>query len=89
MRILVIEDDPEAALIEFMKRAFGATEHHVMRGPDGSVWHGDLVIGTSAGANVAAGFNRNFNTGVSLVTDKPVEGVPSISSKEGLAKCWG
>jgi fructose transport system substrate-binding protein len=30
-----------------------------------------------------------FNTGVSLVTDKPVEGVPSISSKEGLAKCWG
>ena len=30
-----------------------------------------------------------FNTGVSLVTDKPVEGVPSISTKEGLAKCWG
>ena len=30
-----------------------------------------------------------FNTGVSLVTDKPVDGVPSISSKEGLAKCWG
>jgi fructose transport system substrate-binding protein len=30
-----------------------------------------------------------FNTGVSLVTDKPVEGLPSISSKEGLAKCWG
>ena len=30
-----------------------------------------------------------FNTGVSLVTDKPVEGVPSIDSKEGLAKCWG
>jgi fructose transport system substrate-binding protein len=30
-----------------------------------------------------------FNTGVSLVTDHPVEGVPSISSKEGLAKCWG
>src|SRR5947209_8630632 len=30
-----------------------------------------------------------FNTGVSLVTDKPVEGIPSISSKEGLAKCWG
>jgi fructose transport system substrate-binding protein len=30
-----------------------------------------------------------FNTGVSLVTDKPVEGVPSIGSKEGLAKCWG
>ncbi len=30
-----------------------------------------------------------YNTGVSLVTDKPVKGVPSISSKEGLAKCWG
>jgi fructose transport system substrate-binding protein len=30
-----------------------------------------------------------FNTGVTLVTDKPVDGVPSISSKEGLAKCWG
>ena len=30
-----------------------------------------------------------FNTGVNLVTDKPVEGVPSISVKEGLAKCWG
>ena len=30
-----------------------------------------------------------FNTGVSLVTDKPVEGVPSIGTKEGLAKCWG
>ena len=30
-----------------------------------------------------------FNTGVALVTDKPVAGVPSISSKEGLAKCWG
>jgi len=29
-----------------------------------------------------------FNTGVALVTDKPVEGVPSITSKEGLAKCW-
>jgi fructose transport system substrate-binding protein len=30
-----------------------------------------------------------FDTGVSLVTDKPVAGVPSISVKEGLAKCWG
>jgi fructose transport system substrate-binding protein len=30
-----------------------------------------------------------FDTGVSLVTDKPVKGVPSISVKEGLAKCWG
>jgi fructose transport system substrate-binding protein len=30
-----------------------------------------------------------FDTGVALVTDKPVAGVPSISVKEGLAKCWG
>jgi fructose transport system substrate-binding protein len=30
-----------------------------------------------------------FNTGVSLVTDKPVEGVPSISVEEGLKLCWG
>jgi fructose transport system substrate-binding protein len=30
-----------------------------------------------------------FDTGVALVTDKPAEGVPSISVKEGLDKCWG
>ncbi len=30
-----------------------------------------------------------FNTGVELVTDQPVEGIPSISSKEALDKCWG
>ena len=30
-----------------------------------------------------------FDTGVTLVTDKPVEGVPSIDTKEGLDKCWG
>jgi fructose transport system substrate-binding protein len=29
------------------------------------------------------------NTGVELVTDEPVEGIPSISSEEGLEKCWG
>lgn len=29
------------------------------------------------------------NTGVNLVTDHPVEGVPSISVADGLAKCWG
>ncbi|WP_193367807.1 sugar ABC transporter substrate-binding protein [Pelagibius marinus] len=32
----------------------------------------------------------NFtNTGVELVTDEPVEGIPSISSEEALAQCWG
>jgi fructose transport system substrate-binding protein len=30
-----------------------------------------------------------FDTGAVLVTDKPVEGVPSITTEEGLAKCWG
>ena len=30
-----------------------------------------------------------FDTGVNLVTDKPVAGVKSIDTKEGLAKCWG
>ena len=29
------------------------------------------------------------DTGVALVTDKPVPGVASISSKEGLKLCWG
>ena len=30
-----------------------------------------------------------FNTGVSLITDSPAEGVESITSEEGLALCWG
>ncbi len=30
-----------------------------------------------------------FDTGVALITDKPVDGVPSISVEEGLALCWG
>lgn len=30
-----------------------------------------------------------FNTGVSLITDSPVDGVSSISSAEGLELCWG
>jgi fructose transport system substrate-binding protein len=30
-----------------------------------------------------------FNTGVELITDKPVDGLPSLTSEEGLAKCWG
>jgi len=30
-----------------------------------------------------------FDTGVALVTDSPVDGVPSISSEEGLKLCWG
>ncbi|WP_428351076.1 substrate-binding domain-containing protein [Lichenifustis flavocetrariae] len=30
-----------------------------------------------------------FNTGVTLVTDKPVPGIDSITSDEALTKCWG
>jgi fructose transport system substrate-binding protein len=30
-----------------------------------------------------------FDTGVALVTDKPVEGVPSIDTTEGTNLCWG
>jgi len=30
-----------------------------------------------------------FDTGVTLITDRPVAGVPSITSKEGLEQCWG
>ncbi|SFH79334.1 sugar ABC transporter substrate-binding protein [Albimonas pacifica] len=30
-----------------------------------------------------------FDTGVTLITDEPVDGVDSITSQEGLALCWG
>jgi len=30
-----------------------------------------------------------YNTGVELITDKPVDGIPSLTSAEGLEKCWG
>lgn len=30
-----------------------------------------------------------FNTGVTLVTDQPVDGIESISSEEALDQCWG
>lgn len=30
-----------------------------------------------------------FDTGVSLVTDQPAEGVESIDTAEGTARCWG
>ena len=30
-----------------------------------------------------------FNTGVNLVTDKPVDGVPSIDTTKGTELCWG
>ena len=30
-----------------------------------------------------------YDTGVSLITDKPVPGVESVTSDEGMKKCWG
>ena len=30
-----------------------------------------------------------FDTGVTLVTDEPVDGVESISVEEGQKLCWG
>ncbi len=30
-----------------------------------------------------------FNTGVELITDQPVKGLPSKTSEEGLKMCWG
>jgi len=42
--------------------------------------------GTKPEATDGKGF---FDTGVSLVTDKPAEGVPSISVAEGTDRCWG
>ena len=32
---------------------------------------------------------EDTDTGVELVTDEPVEGIPSIDTREALDKCWG
>ncbi len=42
--------------------------------------------GTKPAASEGLSF---FNTGVNLVTDQPVEGVPSIDSTKGTELCWG
>ncbi len=42
--------------------------------------------GTKPGTSEGLDF---FNTGVELVTDNPVDGIPSITSEEALQKCWG
>ncbi len=36
-----------ARAIEFYKRAFGAVERGVMKGPDGKIMHAELMIGDS------------------------------------------
>jgi fructose transport system substrate-binding protein len=45
-------------------------------------------VKTGAKPKTTAGLNFT-DTGVALVTDKPVPDVPSITSKEGLQLCWG
>jgi PhnB protein len=35
------------ALLDFIKKAFGAKEFYLMRGPDGKIGHADLAIGDS------------------------------------------
>jgi len=47
----------------------------------------DLARG-GAKPSVSSGLDF-FNTGVALVTDKPVDGVESISVADGLGSCWG
>jgi fructose transport system substrate-binding protein len=42
------------------------------------------------GRRPAAPLGRDFvDTGAVLVTDRPVGGLASIDSRDGLAKCWG
>ena len=36
-----------AQLVDFITRAFGAREVHMMKGPNGEVRHGDLTVGDS------------------------------------------
>jgi fructose transport system substrate-binding protein len=45
-----------------------------------------IATGKIPAIDPAAGF---LDTGAQLVTDKPVAGVPSISTEEGLKLCWG
>jgi fructose transport system substrate-binding protein len=42
--------------------------------------------GTKPTVDATLGF---YDTGATLITAKPVDGVPSISVEEGLALCWG
>jgi len=36
-----------AAMLDFVKKAFGAKEKHRSSGPDGAIWHADVLIGDS------------------------------------------
>ena len=45
-----------------------------------------IASGTLPAIDPAAGF---LDTGATLITDKPVDGVESIDTTEGLSLCWG
>lgn len=50
-----------------------------------------MALETIASGKLPDGVEKGgfFDTGATLITDKPVDGVPSISTEEGLALCWG
>ena len=74
---------------EVKKGIFGATSQQY---PGKMAALGVDAIKTLATTKVAptlsAGLNFH-NTGVTLITDKPVAGVPSVSSTQGATTCWG
>ena len=45
-----------------------------------------IASGTIPPIDPAAGF---LDTGATLITDKPVDGVESIDTAKGLELCWG
>jgi fructose transport system substrate-binding protein len=49
-------------------------------------------LGVEAGVDYAKSGTKvsgYTDTGVTLITDKPMAGVPSQDTKFGLAACWG
>ncbi len=50
-----------------------------------------MALETIASGKLPDGVEKGgfFDTGATLITDKPVDGVPSISTEEGLKLCWG
>jgi len=50
------------------------------------------MLGVDAGVNYANSGKKvsgYTDTGVTLITDKPMAGVPSKDTKFGLDSCWG
>jgi fructose transport system substrate-binding protein len=50
-----------------------------------------MALETIASGKLPDGVEKGgfFDTGATLITDKPVDGVKSIDTKEGLSLCWG